>query len=128
MHADALYHRMLEQEAAIEAAREEGREIPKFGPLVTEPKAKGETGAEDDFDVSRLSPEAQKKWKEQLEKVPEEERRAEERAMKGEMRAKAELASRIQGLWKEQEQERQSRKAEGKDTIIDKVSGLFGGR
>ena len=37
MHADTLYHRMLEQEAAIEAAKAEGRPVPAFPPLVTEP-------------------------------------------------------------------------------------------
>lgn len=123
MHADTLYHRMLEQEAAIEQAKKEGKPIPKFEPLVVKPAT---VVVKDDFDVSTLNPETQKKWKEQLEKLPEEDRLAEEEAMKGELRARAELASRIQGLWQEQAKERESRKAEGRETISDKVANLFG--
>ena len=35
MHADKLYQRMLEQEKAIEAAKEAGEPIPSFPPLIT---------------------------------------------------------------------------------------------
>lgn len=34
MHADKLYHRMLEQEAAINEARERGEPMPEFAPLI----------------------------------------------------------------------------------------------
>ena len=35
MHADTLYNRMVEQEAEVEKAKDEGRPIPKFGPILT---------------------------------------------------------------------------------------------
>lgn len=122
MHADTLYQRIAEQEAAIEAAKNENRPVPTFAPVIAKPpRAK-----EGDFDVAAMNPEAQKKWREQLEKLPEEERQAEEEAMKAELRAKAELASKVQGLWQEQAKEREARKAEGKETIYDRVVGFMG--
>jgi hypothetical protein len=35
MHADTLYHRMLDQEEAIEKAKAEGKLIPTFPPVIT---------------------------------------------------------------------------------------------
>ena len=35
MHADSLYHRLLKQEAEVAAAKEEGRPIPTFPPLLS---------------------------------------------------------------------------------------------
>ena len=123
MHADALYHRMLEQEAAIEEAKKEGRPVPKLEPMLMKSAV---AVKKEDFDISSMNPEAQKKWKEHLEKLPEQDRLAEEQAMKGELKAKAELASKLQGLWQEQAKEREARKSEGKETISDKVANLFG--
>ncbi|KAL8997648.1 MAG: hypothetical protein Q9169_003128 [Polycauliona sp. 2 TL-2023] len=37
MHADTLYHRMLDQERAVEEAKRSNLPIPEFPPLVTEP-------------------------------------------------------------------------------------------
>ncbi|KAL8773227.1 MAG: hypothetical protein Q9209_001904 [Squamulea sp. 1 TL-2023] len=37
MHADKLYHRMLDQERAVEEAKKSNLPIPEFPPLVTEP-------------------------------------------------------------------------------------------
>ncbi|KAI1809920.1 hypothetical protein GGS20DRAFT_569864 [Poronia punctata] len=119
MHADTLYHRILEQEAQIEAAKKEGREIPKFAPVV--PKSMVATPAAE----KDLTAEQQEELRVRLEKVSEEDRAAEEEAIKGEIRAKAEVASRIQGLWKQQEIERQIRKEKGEETVWDRVSGVF---
>ncbi|KAI0454885.1 hypothetical protein F5B21DRAFT_473810 [Xylaria acuta] len=121
MHADALYHRMQTQEAEIEAAKKEGRPIPKFTPLVPKPMVVA-TAPEPE-----LTPEQQETLKAKLEKVAEEDRAAEEEAYKGEIRAKAEVASRVQGLWKQQDLERQMRKQKGEETMWDKVAGAFGG-
>jgi hypothetical protein len=123
MHADTLYHRMLDQETAINTARKEGRPIPTFAPLLGKP-ASGRT--DDGMDLSSLDSETQKRWKEQLDKLPEHERPAEIEALKAELRAKNEMASAIQGLWQEQAKEREMRKAEGKETVSDKVRSLFG--
>ncbi|KAI0976576.1 hypothetical protein F4678DRAFT_413796 [Xylaria arbuscula] len=121
MHADALYHRMLTQEAEIEAAKKEGRPIPKFAPLAPRPMVSAGVAEPE------LTPEQQETLKARLENVAEEDRAAEEEAIKGEMRAKAEVASKVQGLWQQQELERQIRKQKGEETMWDKVAGAFGG-
>lgn len=118
MHADKLYHRMLEQEAAIEVAKKEGREIPKLEPVFTAPASAR------DAEMPPLSEDARRKWKEALEKLPEEDRAAEEEAMKAELRAKAQMVSQIQGLWQEQAEERKARKEHGKETVTDKISSF----
>lgn len=41
MHADTLYHRMLDQERAVEIAKKSNLPIPEFPPLVTEPISPG---------------------------------------------------------------------------------------
>ncbi|KAI0861099.1 hypothetical protein F4860DRAFT_476865 [Xylaria cubensis] len=120
MHADALYHRMLKQEAEIEAAKKEGRPIPKFAPLVPRPMV---AAAASELE---LTPEQQETLKAKLESVAEEDRAAEEEAFKGEIRAKAEVASKVKGLWQQQELERQIRKQKGEETLWDKVAGAFG--
>lgn len=120
MHADALFHRMLKQEAEIAAAKKEGRPAPKFAPLVPRPMINA--AAPD----PELTPEEQETLRARLEKVPEEDRATEEEAIKAEMRAKAEIASRVQGLWQQQELERQIRKQKGEETMWDRVAGAFG--
>ncbi|KAI1827169.1 hypothetical protein F4861DRAFT_494287 [Xylaria intraflava] len=119
MHADTLYHRMLKQEAEIETAKKEGLPIPKFGPLVSKPMV-GATTLE-----RELTPEQQETLKAKLEKVAEEDRAAEEEAIKAEIRAKTEVASRVEGLWQQQERDRQMRKAKGEETMWDRVAGAF---
>ncbi|KAI1328880.1 hypothetical protein F5Y16DRAFT_367532 [Xylariaceae sp. FL0255] len=118
MHADTLYHRMLTQEAEIDLARKEGRPIPKFAPVVAKPLVSAPE--------KELTPEQEETLKTRLEKVPEEEKAAEAEAYKAEVRAKAEVASRVQGLWKQQEEERKMRKERGEETLWDKVAGAFG--
>ncbi|KAI1191881.1 hypothetical protein F5B17DRAFT_206625 [Nemania serpens] len=119
MHADALFHRMMKQEAEIEAAKKEGRPIPKFEPLVPRPMVSATVPEPE------LTPEQQETLKARLEKVAEGDRAAEEEAIKGEMRAKAEVASKVQDLWKQQELERRMRKEKGEATLWDRVAGAF---
>ncbi|KAI1656890.1 hypothetical protein F4813DRAFT_362177 [Daldinia decipiens] len=119
MHADTLYHRMLSQEAEITAAREEGRPIPRFPPIIPRPEQQQQQPVEE------LTQEQQETLRTRLKKVAEEDRAAEEEAVRAEFRVKAEVASRVQGLWKQQEQERQARKARGEETLWDKVTGTF---
>ena len=112
----------MEQEAAIEEAKKEGKPVPKFEPLIPKPIIKITDGEKE---IS-MAPHLQKQLKEQLEKVPEEERHAEEEAIKAELRAKAEVAARVQDIWAEQAREKEQRRKEGRLTIGDRVSGLFG--
>jgi len=134
MRADELYHRMLDQEREIEKAKEEGREPPVFKsvlagavPTAAPAAAKGAgAGAGAGPGVAEPSEALVATWKERLEKLPPEEREAEEQALRAEHRAKAEMASKIQGLWQEQAKEREARKAEGKETFMDRFSALAG--
>ncbi|KAI8965447.1 hypothetical protein F5Y11DRAFT_313154 [Daldinia sp. FL1419] len=121
MHADTLYHRMLSQEAEITAAREEGRPIPRFPPLIPRLDQQQQTQQP----AEELTLDQQETLRARLKKVPEEDRAAEEEAVRAEFRAKAEVASRVQDLWKKQEQDRQARKARGEETLWDKVTGTF---
>ncbi|KAK4040041.1 hypothetical protein C8A01DRAFT_35913 [Parachaetomium inaequale] len=135
MRADELYHRMLAQEREVERAKEEGREAPVFKTLfeeeggkkpATSSSAPAEVATAKGDGVHEPSAALVATWKDRLEKLPPEEREAEEKALRAEYRAKAEMASQIQGLWKEQAKEREARKAEGKETFMDRFSALAG--
>jgi hypothetical protein len=133
MRADELYHRMLDQEREIEKAKAEGRAAPAFKPLLEDQKPVVPAGAAATpvpaaVDNAALEPSAATvaAWKEKLEKLPPEEREAEEKALRAEHRANVEMAVKIQGLWQEQAKEREARKAAGKETIMDKFSAVVG--
>ncbi|KAI1774660.1 hypothetical protein F4818DRAFT_418531 [Hypoxylon cercidicola] len=125
LHADTLYHRMLSQEAEVAAAKQEGRPIPKFPPLLS--RLPAETRQKQRQQDEDLTQEQLEMLKERLKKVPEEDRATEEEAVRAEWRAKAEIASRLDDLWKQQERDRQARKERGEETMWDKLSGTFGG-
>ncbi|KAK8072424.1 hypothetical protein PG996_005772 [Apiospora saccharicola] len=125
MHADTLYQRLQAQEAEVEAARAEGRPIPKFQPLVPRQPVLGQATAIAAKD--ELTEEQQAMIKERVAKVDEQDRMAEEMAIRAEIRARQDAAARLQGIYKEQELERQRRKEMGEATTWDKVVGTFKG-
>ena len=118
MHADKLFHRMLEQEVAIEAAKKEGRPIPKFESLVPKPAPAPDPALEP-------SEEVKKQWRAALDKLPEEDRAAEERALRADFEANAKVTASVQRLWDEQAEARRLRRAEGKATWGDTMRDLF---
>ncbi|KAJ0337827.1 hypothetical protein COL922a_006314 [Colletotrichum nupharicola] len=120
MHADKLYQRMVEQEKAIEAAKQEGLPVPKFDLSIP--------AAVEAAPAIQPRPDLEKSWKEKLEQLPEEERAVEEAALRADLQAKAEVAKNVQKLWDEQEKEKQQRKAEGKATVMDRITVAFGGK
>lgn len=124
MHADTLYHKMLDQEAATEEAKQENKPIPKFEPLIPKPV----TGVQQETQdvLEQLNPDVRKSFFEKLENTPEAERPAEEAAMRAELQAQVQVATQVQSLWDQQAEERKKRKEEGKETIKDKVAGLIG--
>lgn len=121
LHADKLYHQMLEQDAAVAEAKKEGRPVPKFDPVI--PKQVADAATEEQ--VVRMSDSAKKRAQDKLEKLSPEERAAEEAAIEAEMRSKAEMVSKIKDLWKEQEAEREERLQKGEGTIWDKARAAF---
>jgi predicted HNH restriction endonuclease len=119
MYADSLYNRMLEQEKEIEAAKNEGRPIPVFQPLV--PQNNGAPAPEPNEQMKKL-------WEKRLEGVSEAERITEEAALRSELQVKTNVARQVKQIRDDQAIEREARKAEGKTTLMDQISGLFGGK
>jgi hypothetical protein len=124
MHADTLYHRMLKQEAAIEAARAEGRPTPTFPPLISKGTAHA-SNSETKFMPSSLSPSAQEEVKKRLENLTSEERELEERAIVAEIKAAETVVGQLGSIQEMQEEARKKRKGEGRETVTDKLSSLF---
>ncbi|KAK0101351.1 hypothetical protein ONS95_006526 [Cadophora gregata] len=136
MHADTLYHRMLDQEAAIEAAKASGEPIPEFPPLLSSTKKKsspqpGTTHA--NLDENKLKPsdlpqKVQAAFKKRLDGLSDEEREVEERAIKAEIQAGEQVAQSLGNIYERQAEEKRIRKEQGKETIGDKISSVFGFR
>ncbi|KAK0632261.1 hypothetical protein B0T14DRAFT_490653 [Immersiella caudata] len=124
MRADKIYQQMMENEREAAKAKEEGRPVPVYTPVI--PKQEAPAAGPDGVVPVEPGPNTLKEWKEKLQKLPAEDRAAEEEALRAEFRAKAEVAGRIQSIWEEQAKEREARKAEGKETMVDKVKGLVG--
>ncbi|KAJ4394070.1 hypothetical protein N0V93_003287 [Gnomoniopsis smithogilvyi] len=120
LHADKLYHQMIEQEEAIAQAQKEGKTVPKFEPVIPREVTDAATEA------ALMSESAKKRVAEKLDGMSEQERAAEQAAVDAEMRAKAEMVGRIQGLWKEQEAERKARIEKGEASMWDKMATAFG--
>jgi len=145
MHADTLYHRMLDQEAAIEAAKTSGKPIPEFPPLLssstpstspstTKKKSSTPPGAahanldENKLKPSDLPPKVQAAFKKRLDGLSDEEREVEERAIKAEIQAGEQVAQSLGNIYERQAEEKRLRKEQGKETIGDRVSSIFGFR
>ncbi|KAF7559386.1 hypothetical protein G7046_g4769 [Stylonectria norvegica] len=116
MHADSLWTRMIQHEAAVEKAKQEGTPLPTFEAAV--PKAKP--------DMVMPSEELQQAWKQALDKLPEEERAVEEAALRVDLQAKADVANKAQKIWYDQKEARKERQAEGSSTFTDYLASLWG--
>jgi hypothetical protein len=112
MHADGLFRRMLDHEAAVQAAKKEGRPIPVFEHVL--PQVTPGQGREPDEETRR-------KWKEKLEHLPEDERATEEAALHADLRAKEGTAAKVEEMWKQQDRERRARLEAGKATFADHI-------
>jgi hypothetical protein len=126
MHADSLYHRMLEQEKAIEAAKAEGRTLPTFPALLSSESKNLLLSKEDGgLQPSDLKPTVQKGLKKRLEGLKDEEREVEERAINAEIQAGVQVAKQLGSIYEKQAEERRIRKDQGKETIGDKINSIF---
>jgi hypothetical protein len=126
MHADTLYHRMLEQEKAVESAKAEGRPVPTFPPLLSiKPKQPLPPLDDSGLNASDLKPKIQKQLKKRLEGLSEREREVEERAIKAEIEAGVAVAKQLTSIYEKQDEERKQRKEQGKETIGDKITSLL---
>lgn len=118
LHADALFQRMLQHEAEVEKAKENGTLIPTFDPSIPKTTATPATAV-------KPSEELQKQWKEKLDQLPEDERAAEEAALRADLQAKADVARNVKKIWDAKREEREVRRAEGQATFSDTIASLF---
>ncbi|KAI7594635.1 hypothetical protein D0869_07112 [Hortaea werneckii] len=150
MHADKLYHQMLDREAAAEKAREEGVEAPVEVPLIEErsttqalgedsawAKARqralqmsGKSGAADaqagEFDLSMYSLERQKQIREQIKDLNPRERELELQLIAAETRSQIEYAQQIKAALDAERAGRLDRRERGKETVGDTIKRLWG--
>ncbi|KAI0015599.1 hypothetical protein F4780DRAFT_773425 [Xylariomycetidae sp. FL0641] len=138
MHADALYQRLQAQEAAIAAAKAAGEPAPSFAPVIPSPSSSSSSSAstttttssalpttQEPEEEEELSPDQLATLRAKLDKVDEPDRPAEEQALRAELRAKAEVAGRVQRIWEQQDAEREARRQRGEATLWDRVAGAF---
>ncbi|TVY58933.1 hypothetical protein LCER1_G000777 [Lachnellula cervina] len=134
MHADTLYHRMLAQEKAIEEAKTEGRQIPAFPPLLSSRPKLGQPANEytparkNPIEISDLRSKVQQPLNKKLDSLEGEQRELEERAIKAEIEAGTQVAERLDVIHQQQDEARQKRKEQGKETLGDKVFSIFRGK
>ena len=142
MHADTLYHRMLDQERAIEKAKAAGEPIPEFPPIVASlpstsaaPSTQPSTSSDStpaapsksaDPKPAQLSPKVQAQLAARLKGLSPAERELEEKAIAMEIAAGQILGRQIDQLYERQDKAKRERRARGEETFVDKVSGWFG--
>ncbi|TQV96102.1 hypothetical protein V2A60_003449 [Cordyceps javanica] len=117
MHADKLFNRMLDHEKAVAKAKEEGLPIPVFDSVVPKPSRPIPAPAED----------VEKTWHNTLAKLPEDEREAEEAALRVDYQTKADVARNIKDIMDARKKEREVRQAAGEATLTDTLSALWSG-
>ncbi|KAI9833882.1 MAG: hypothetical protein M1819_003391 [Sarea resinae] len=163
MHADTLYHRMLDQEKAIEEAKANDLPIPTFPPIIPQ-TAQGETlspspspsatppsafsaptesspfpspqtpapptttapETPDKLTLPSLHPDIQAQLLKRLDGLSPLEREVEEAAISKEIAAGEHLSRQIGAQYAAKEAARKKRRAEGQETVADRVSGWFG--
>lgn len=143
MHADRLYQQMMQQEAEIEKAKEEGRPIPKFesvlskrnvaramgGATSTATNAAGASrlAGEDEDDVwSQIKPESRREYEKKLAALPPEEQEIERMAVLGELKASTGMAKQVEETFVEERIQRMKRREAGQATFGDTIKHLWG--
>lgn len=140
MHADKLYHQMLDREAAAELAKEQGSELPKQAPLINEETATKALGADSAWSrvrkqaseqnvstaLSSYSPEKQEVIKDRIKDMNPQQRELELQLIAAETRAQLEYADQIKSAMEKDKEERAARRERGRETIGDKLKGAWG--
>ncbi|KAH7119938.1 hypothetical protein B0J11DRAFT_72571 [Dendryphion nanum] len=140
MHADKLYQRLLEQEALIAKAKEEGRPLPKFesvlskqnvsraalGPSLS-PQNAGKTEQDEESDVwSHIKTSSRTEYEKKLAELPPEEQDLERKALLGELKAQTMMASKVEETFIEERINRMKRREAGQATFGDTIKRLWG--
>jgi hypothetical protein len=142
MHADKLYQQMMEQEAAIQKAKDEGREPPKFESVLSKqniaramsstpssaPPVAGKPQPEDTAeDLWKLiKPDSRAKYEKLLAEMSPAEQDIEKAALVGEIQANIGQAKQVQDTFIEERINRTKRREAGQSTIGDTIKRLWG--
>ncbi|KAF9735511.1 hypothetical protein PMIN06_000495 [Paraphaeosphaeria minitans] len=141
MHADRLYQQMMEQEAAIEKAKEEGREPPQYESVLSKQNiARAMSGqpssaasvtdkpqADQTQDLWNLvKPDSRAKYEALLAKMNPAEQDIEKAALLGELQANIGRAKQVQDTFIEERINRMKRREAGQSTIGDNIKRLWG--
>ncbi|MBE3048316.1 hypothetical protein IMZ48_38590, partial [Candidatus Bathyarchaeota archaeon] len=105
---------MIAHEKVAAKAREEGLEVPAFE-VIPAPVMAGVLPAPDES--------TQKLWREQVDKLPEEDRAVEEAGLRADYYAKLETAEKLRDIRVEEDAERRQRRDAGKATMADHFWG-----
>lgn len=121
MHADALYHRMLREEAEIEEAKSSGKPAPSFPPLVDRPLIEPEADVTPENISATLRSRMQQKYK----GLSETQRKIEEKALLNELAAAIRLKEDTERIRREQDEQARIRKEKGESTFGDHIQSIF---
>lgn len=140
MHADKLYHEMLERERSAKEAKEQGLEEVQLPPLI-QPESTTQALGEDSawararkkaaesgmsYNLSSFPPAKQEEIKKRIEGLPKHERELELQLMAAESRAQMEYAQQIGDRLEEEKIHRAERRERGKETLGDTLKRLWG--
>lgn len=141
MHADKLYHEMLDREEKIAKAKEAGAEAPSFQPLIQADQTTQALGQESAFsrgrqnamaqgkqftNLSSYSPEKQAEIKERIKDMSDSEKEVELQLIAAESRAHLEYADKIKARFEDERQHRAERRERGKETMGDAIKRWWG--
>ena len=140
MHADSLYHRMLDQERAVEEAKAAGLPVPSFPPIMSSspqnssPALSNTTSATEKAGIRQaasvtregLTPKVKAQLEKRFKDLSPQEREVEENAIAMEIAAGEILQKQIGELWDEQGEARKLRREQGKETFSDRITRWFG--
>ncbi|KAF2755287.1 hypothetical protein EJ05DRAFT_503591 [Pseudovirgaria hyperparasitica] len=138
IHADRLYRNMLEQEKAVEEAKEKGLPIPEFPPVIAnsrmkrialgqaKPLEKSDDADLTEYEWKTLPKDRMISYKQRLQGLAGVERELEVEALRGEMEAARALSHELIAVQKAESESRHAREAAGQATIGDRIKKLTG--
>jgi len=140
MHADTLYHRMLERERVTEEAKAAGLPVPTFPDILSSSATnapsqarytpRGNSSAADPQplppDLEGLKPKVKVQLRDRLKDLSPEDRALEEKALAMEIAAGETVGKQIDKMFEDQARARKLRKEQGRETFGDKIGSLFG--
>lgn len=142
MHADKLYHEMLERERMQKEAQEQGREVPEMPSLVSPESIVAALGEDSAYararrlaiekgqpsNLSSYTPEKQEEIKKRIEGLPPSEKELELQLIAAESRSQLEYAERISQQLQVEQLHREERRERGKETFGDTIRRLWWGK